>query len=210
VPTSGRTSNKAAAFAREAVVRDVEGNTLVLVFKHKIHANGVEAEPGPLLTATGQVLGGAWKLRCEVGGDQRPSAPSGATRTPAPARASAPARGAAPSGPAAPGRTAAVVAAPAAEDWPTTAPIGGAAPARNGTSPHDEAPLEEPPYDPEFDGPPSAGRNAPAKNLEGFDPGDEPTEDVIDAATARQTSEQQAIESLRKNFQVEKISDLNK
>jgi DNA polymerase III subunit gamma/tau len=210
----GRTSKKAAAFAREAVVRDIDGSTLVLLFKHRIHAAGVENDPKPLLEAAGQVLGGVWQVRCEVGGDARP-APAGGAPAPRPAqpqptpatgnrpastRATPPARSAAPTGSAAGGRTTSS-ATSADEAWPTTATIGGAAPA----DVHDTGPLDEPPYDPEFDGPPG-GR----PQLEGFAPGDEPTDEVIDATAARQTSEELALDSLRKNFNVEKIADLDK
>jgi len=49
----------------------------------------------------------------------------------------------------------------------------------------------------------------PAEPALGFDPGDEPTDDVLDAASARQSVEQQAVESLRQQFSVvEKIADL--
>ncbi|GAA1610014.1 DNA polymerase III subunit gamma and tau [Catellatospora bangladeshensis] len=190
----GRSSKKAAAFAREAVVRDIDGSTLVLVFKHRVHANGVENDPAPLLDAVHQVLGGNWQLRCEVGGDQRPAA----SRTTAAAPASAPPRNA-------PARSAEPARRPAAtsgDDWPTPARVGGAAPAqataRRAQAADDGPPLEEPPYDPEFDGP-------PPPTIEGFDPGDEPTDEIVDAATARQTTEQAAVESLRTSFQLEKL-----
>ncbi|MEU8000807.1 DNA polymerase III subunit gamma and tau [Catellatospora sp. NPDC049111] len=191
----GRSSKKAAAFAREAVVRDIDGNTLVLLFKHKIHANGVENDPAPLMEAVHQVLGGKWQLRCEVGGD-----PRAASRAAAAAPASAPPRSAPPKA-AAPARA----PAPAADDWPTPARVGGAAPAapaqqtgRRAPVVDDGPPLEEPPYDPEYDGP-------PPRTIEGFDPGDEPTDEIVDAAVARQTTEQAAVDSLRRSFNLEKL-----
>ncbi|MFC7243670.1 DNA polymerase III subunit gamma and tau [Catellatospora aurea] len=191
----GRSSKKAAAFAREAVVRDIDGNTLVLLFKHKIHANGVENDPAPLMEAVHQVLGGKWQLRCEVGGD-----PRAASRAAAAAPASAPPRNAPPKA-AAPARA----PAPAADDWPTPARVGGAAPAapaqqtgRRAPVVDDGPPLEEPPYDPEYDGP-------PPRTIEGFDPGDEPTDEIVDAAVARQTTEQAAVDSLRRSFNLEKL-----
>ena len=70
----GQNSKKAAAFAREAVVREIDGQTLILVFKHKIHADGVNNDPGPLLEAVHQTMGGVWNVRCEVGGDGRKAA----------------------------------------------------------------------------------------------------------------------------------------
>lgn len=189
----GRSSKKAAAFAREAVVRDLDGSTLVLVFKHRVHANGVENDPAPLLEAVHQVLGGSWQLRCEVGGDQRSAPARAAAAAPAATGRNAPARSAEP---------ARRAAAPSGDDWPTPARVGGAAPAqstaRRAAVADDGPPLEEPPYDPEFDGP-------PPPTIEGFDPGDEPTDEIVDAATARQTTEQAAVESLRTSFDLEKL-----
>ena len=43
---------------------------------------------------------------------------------------------------------------------------------------------------------------------EGFDPGDEPTDEVIDATTARQTSEEQAIRLLQQAFGAERIGEV--
>ena len=67
----------------------------------------------------------------------------------------------------------------------------------------DGSPTEEAPYDPEYDGPPATAGAA----YEGFDPGDEPLDDVIDEKTARQSSEQQAVELLREAFGAEKIRE---
>jgi DNA polymerase-3 subunit gamma/tau len=64
---------------------------------------------------------------------------------------------------------------------------------------------EEPPWDPDYDGPaPSGGGGA----FEGFDPGDEPLDDVIDEKVARQSSEQQAMQLLQEAFGAEKISEI--
>ncbi|WP_162908410.1 hypothetical protein, partial [Allorhizocola rhizosphaerae] len=57
-------------------------------------------------------------------------------------------------------------------------------------------PDDEAPPDPEFDGP----------VYEGFDPGDEPDPDT-DSLAVKQTSEEQALESLRQSFNLEKIAD---
>lgn len=169
----GQNSKKAAAFAREAVVREIDGETLVLVFKHKIHAEGVNNDPGPLMEAVHQVLGGVWSVRCEVGGDQRPASGTTAAR---PKAAAAPAP---------------------AEEWPTTARAGG--PAASGASAAATPQDDQVPYDPEFDGPARPVR-------EGFDPGDEPDVDT-DSLAVRQTSEEQALDSLRKSFNLEKIAE---
>jgi DNA polymerase-3 subunit gamma/tau len=118
-----------------------------------------------------------WSVRCEVGGDARKAAPAPAA-TPA----------------------ARPKPAPATDDWPATARTGPQAPARPASAKAEPGPQdEEVPYDPEFDGPPSP-------TLQGFDPGDEPDLDT-DSLAVRQTSEEQALESLRKNFNIEKIAE---
>ncbi|MER6589527.1 DNA polymerase III subunit gamma and tau [Micromonospora chalcea] len=68
----------------------------------------------------------------------------------------------------------------------------------------------EPPYDPDFDGPVRGGRApAAAPAYEGFGPGDEPLDDVIDERTARQSSEEQAVQLLRETFGAEKIDEVD-
>ncbi|MCY1142506.1 DNA polymerase III subunit gamma and tau [Actinoplanes sp. Pm04-4] len=66
----------------------------------------------------------------------------------------------------------------------------------------DGSPTEEAPYDPEFDGPPSGGAK-----FEGFDPGDEPLDEVIDEKTARESGEQMAMRLLQEAFGAEKIGE---
>ncbi|MEV7621886.1 DNA polymerase III subunit gamma and tau [Actinoplanes sp. NPDC089786] len=63
----------------------------------------------------------------------------------------------------------------------------------------DGSPTEEAPFDPEFDD--------SAKPFDGFDPGDEPLDEVIDEKSARQNSEQQAMDLLREAFGAEKIGE---
>lgn len=73
----------------------------------------------------------------------------------------------------------------------------------------------EPPYDPDFDGPvrdgagrPGGAQRAAAPAYEGFDPGDEPLDEIIDEKTARESSEEQAVRLLRETFGgAEKITD---
>ncbi|MBM0238299.1 hypothetical protein JNW88_16125, partial [Micromonospora sp. ATA32] len=73
----------------------------------------------------------------------------------------------------------------------------------------------EPPYDPDFDGPVRGGGGRPgggqpaAPNYEGFDPGDEPLDEVIDERTARQSSEEQAVQLLREALGAEKIDEVD-
>ena len=45
--------------------------------------------------------------------------------------------------------------------------------------------------------------------FEGFDPGDEPLDEVIDERTARESSEEQAVRLLRDAFGAEKIDELD-
>jgi DNA polymerase-3 subunit gamma/tau len=80
-----RKSKKAAAVVREATVRDVEGETLVLVFKHSVHANMLTNAPDVLVEALYELLGGQWKIRCEVDGQAGGSNPrlQGQTSRPA-------------------------------------------------------------------------------------------------------------------------------
>jgi DNA polymerase-3 subunit gamma/tau len=66
-----RSSKRNAALLREATVRDVDDDVLVLVFKHNKLADMLSSSPEFLLDAMYEVLGGRWQVRCEVGGDER-------------------------------------------------------------------------------------------------------------------------------------------
>ncbi|XVV12472.1 DNA polymerase III subunit gamma and tau [Actinoplanes sp. CA-131856] len=84
---------------------------------------------------------------------------------------------------------------------------GGAArtaPAKQAWS--DGSPTEEAPYDPEFDGPPKGGGGG-APSFEGFDPGDEPLDEVLDEKTARESGEQMAFRLLKEALGAEKIGE---
>ena len=107
VTTVSRHSKRAAAVAREAAVRDVDGDTVVLLFQHQVHATMLAAAPQPVLDALHEVLGGTWRIRCESRGGGPPEPPA----------ATVPAAGATtpPPDP---------VAAPE-EDWPEPARPGG-------------------------------------------------------------------------------------
>ncbi|MBQ1076481.1 DNA polymerase III subunit gamma and tau [Micromonospora sp. C31] len=137
------------------------------------------------------------------------AAPASATAAPAvpkPAVASAAPQQAAPAGPPVSSAIAAARAA-AAGRGPRT---GQAA---RKTADADWA--GEPPYDPDFDGPVRGGAGRPggagpaAPNFEGFDPGDEPLDEVIDEQTARESSEEQAVRLLREAFGAEKIDEVD-
>ncbi|MGV9805392.1 DNA polymerase III subunit gamma and tau, partial [Micromonospora chersina] len=99
-------------------------------------------------------------------------------------------------------------AAAAAGGGPSKGPR--AAPATRKTADADWA--GEPPYDPDYDGPVGGrpvGAAPAAPAYEGFDPGDEPLDDVIDERTARQSSEEQAVQLLREAFGAEKIDEVD-
>jgi DNA polymerase-3 subunit gamma/tau len=213
--TIRRRSPKAWAVVREAVVRDVHGEELVLVFQHSVHANMFGAQAELLLDAVHEVFGGTWRVRAEVGGDSRPAAP-----TPAPAAAAtvaerpsndgdwpAPAR---PGGnaPARPAESSAAPARPARPAAPKEAPRSRAAAPKRAESArtqtarpapsrrNDAPPPDEPPFDPDYDR---------VASYEGFDPGDEPLDDAVDPAQARQSSEDQAIALLTEKLGAERI-----
>ena len=105
-----RKSQRAAAVVREATVREVEGDTLVLTFKHEIHANMLANSPELLIEAVYEVLGGQWQVRTEWSGGApetgTPPVPAGGAG-PGTASARAPERLAPrPSGPRRPARPA--------------------------------------------------------------------------------------------------------
>ncbi|MFY1696566.1 DNA polymerase III subunit gamma and tau [Solwaraspora sp. WMMA2101] len=296
----GNRSKRAAAVVREATVREVAGDTLVLTFRHSVHATMLSASPDLLLEAIYETLGVRWQIRCETAGGAAGPARSAAARPATPPAVPAPAP--------TPQRSAAASAARAAAgggqfgaggsaqrptasggddtDWPEAAQPGGgqaaaggsagtgsataghgsATPAgagasgpagagaagngsaarTNGVGPgghgarrpvggdggawSDGSPAEEPPYDPDYDGPLRRGsggsaagqRTAPASGqtsgqasgrptaaYEGFDPGDEPLDEIVDEKTARQSSEEQAMQLLRQTLGAEKIGEID-
>jgi DNA polymerase-3 subunit gamma/tau len=131
-----RKSKRAAAVVREATVREVEGETLVLVFRHSVHADMLSKSPEILVEALYELLGGHWVLRCEVGSG--PAGPAGGSRlqspparppTDPPSPRAAPAEAAGSLTRA--GRSATPMTSSAApmtnEEWPTLAQPGGQA-----------------------------------------------------------------------------------
>ncbi|HEX6970322.1 MAG TPA: DNA polymerase III subunit gamma and tau [Micromonosporaceae bacterium] len=219
-----RTNKRIAALMRDAVVRDLADDTLVLTVRSAVLAQMLSAQLELLVEATYQVLGSRWQIRCEAAGDQRSAAKAGPTGSrPASTR---------------PGSTTPVRSErtkPAADsDWPEPARPGGAAarpvppdePIRGQrTGPdHRRAPSRpsaagpgrrgggsgvdpewpgEPPYDPDYDAP------VPAAGYEGFDPGDEPLDEAVPEPVARQTSEQQAVRLLQQKLGAEKIGEVD-
>ncbi len=65
-----RRSQRAWAVVREAMVRDVHGDEIVLVFQHGVHANMFGAQAELLVESVRDVLGGRWQVRAEIGGDE--------------------------------------------------------------------------------------------------------------------------------------------
>jgi DNA polymerase III subunit gamma/tau len=145
----GRKSKRAAAMVREATVRDVEGDTLVLVFRHAWHADSLRKEPEVLVDALFELLGGRWQIRCEVGGSDGGGSPRPADPPPDPPPSTVP---------------------PDDEDWPTTARPGGGddAPARTAPTPRRAGATKV-----------RGSRRPSQHSSPGFDPGDEPVDDEV-------------------------------
>jgi DNA polymerase III subunit gamma/tau len=194
---AGRQSKKLAAIARDGLVRDLDGDTVVLLFKTQFHAKYVADNSGPLAEALKEILGGTWHIRVELGGDER-----GGQR-PAP---SPPAESARPTEP----------SATSSDDgaWPETARPGGATSAPEPTA---DAGGNGVPPEPAKTKPSRGGgaRNGPARpaaktapsRAPGFDPGDEPLDDATSGN--RESSEEQAIRAVTEHFAVERIGDIN-
>ena len=80
-----RRKRTVGAYLMEATVRDVEGDTVVLAFRHAFHANAMSNGQSLeiFVQALTEVLGGKWKVRCEVG-DAGPAAAPRRPSVPAP------------------------------------------------------------------------------------------------------------------------------
>jgi DNA polymerase III subunit gamma/tau len=144
-------------------------------------AGGPDVVDGPASPSGGVAPDGA---PASLGRNVGPPADDAPIAASANARAAPSARNGA-TGAQAPASPVATPVDPVADDWP------------------DGAAAEEPPYDPDYDGP---VRAAPVA-YEGFDPGDEPLDDVLNENTARQSSEQQAMQLLQDAFGAEKIGE---
>jgi DNA polymerase III subunit gamma/tau len=254
-----QSNKRIAALMRDAVVRDLTNDTLVVTVRSAVLAQMLSAQLDLIADAVYEVLGVRWQIRCEVSGDQRPGA---ASRAASPGLSRTASRPASLSG----GRSARPASVPASRttadsDWPETARPGGgmaaaagvddrAAPTGPATRPAagtrgasdaglpgeirpagstgrgtavprpdtsvgvaaryapqarvaDPEWAGEPPYDPDYDG---HDRTAP---FDGFDPDDEPLDDVVDEQTARQTSEEQALQLLQQKLGAEKIGEID-
>ncbi|MGQ5259161.1 DNA polymerase III subunit gamma and tau [Micromonospora sp. ZYX-F-536] len=107
-----RTNKRIAALMRDAVVRELDGDMLVLTVKSTVLAKMMADHAAVLTDALYEELGGRWQIRCEVAGERGGVSLSGPPR----------------SQPAAPARPAAVDTPPA----PATPPSTNAAPVPSG------------------------------------------------------------------------------
>ncbi|MET8251936.1 DNA polymerase III subunit gamma and tau [Micromonospora sp. NPDC005197] len=133
-----RTNKRIAALMRDAVVRELDGDMLVLTVKSTVLAKMMADHSAVLTDALYEELGGRWQIRCEVAGERGGVSLSGPPRSQpaAPPRptAAAPAptapTSAAPTAAAQPSAPAAAVPAAAAQPFaPTpTAPTSAAQP----------------------------------------------------------------------------------
>jgi DNA polymerase-3 subunit gamma/tau len=209
-----RRSVREWAVAREATVREVEGTTLVLLFRHQVHATMLSNNPKAVIDAVTELLGGKWDIRCEVPGADPP-----AQAQPPPAPPPAP-----PVAERAPvQRPPQQARARAEDDWPAAAVPGGGQAAAGATAtrsatatavappaapPQQPAPAVAPPPAPAArpDRPerPTWDEEPPPYETEyGFDPGDEPIDDG--APAVRESSEEQALRLLREHLGAERI-----
>ncbi|MDG4778082.1 DNA polymerase III subunit gamma and tau [Micromonospora sp. WMMD961] len=129
-----RTNKRIAALMRDAVVRELDGDMLVLTVKSTVLAKMMADHSAVLTDALYEELGGRWQIRCEVAGERGGVSPSGPQRS-QPAAAARPAAtnatAAASPTSAPPGPSAAPDSAAAAR--PATAP-GAATNAADGTA----------------------------------------------------------------------------
>ncbi|HEY8452635.1 MAG TPA: DNA polymerase III subunit gamma and tau [Natronosporangium sp.] len=204
VTTVGRTSKRAAAVVREAAVRQVEGDTLVLAFRHRVHAEMLESAPQPLLHALHAVLGGTWRVRCETGGgpaEAPVSTPPAATAATPPATPAATPPVTAPAS--------APTASPAAAGSgprPGAARSRGSRPAESGSAAGRTAPAGGSTPDPEDEHQPEPARPADPRGGATARGVAAPAGD--DPSTERRVGEQEAIELLRRTLGAEKIGEV--
>ncbi|PYC71263.1 DNA polymerase III subunit gamma and tau [Micromonospora arborensis] len=108
-----RTNKRIAALMRDAVVRELDGDMLVLTVKSTVLAKMMADHAAVLTDALYEELGGRWQIRCEVAGERGGVSLSGPQRSPS----AAPARPAsAPDGPTSPTSAPNPTAGPAASN----------------------------------------------------------------------------------------------
>ncbi|MGN9807604.1 DNA polymerase III subunit gamma and tau [Micromonospora sp. L32] len=99
-----RIKKPAAALMRDAVVRDVDGDTVVLTVKSPVLAQMMGNHISVLSDALYEEFGGRWQIRCEVAGERGAATLGGPSRAAAPTRPASPPTPT-PAGPAAAGPT---------------------------------------------------------------------------------------------------------
>ncbi|MFY1618290.1 DNA polymerase III subunit gamma and tau [Micromonospora sp. WMMD736] len=114
-----RTNKRIAALMRDAVVRELDGDMLVLTVKSSVLAKMMADHAAVLTDALYEELGGRWQIRCEVAGERGGTSLSGPPRS----QSTAPARPATPNAAAA-----SPTSAPPVEPGPSVAPTAAAAP----------------------------------------------------------------------------------
>ncbi|WCN81331.1 DNA polymerase III subunit gamma and tau [Micromonospora sp. LH3U1] len=87
-----RTNKRIAALMRDAVVRELDGDTLVLTVKSTVLAKMMADHAAVLTDALYEELGGRWQIRCDVAGERGGVSLSGTPRS----QSAAPARPATP------------------------------------------------------------------------------------------------------------------
>ncbi|MGC4784484.1 DNA polymerase III subunit gamma and tau [Micromonospora zamorensis] len=150
-----RTNKRIAALMRDAVVRELDGDMLVLTVKSTVLAKMMADHAAVLTDALYEELGGRWQIRCEVAGERGGVSLSGSQRS----QQAAPARPAA-------SPTSAPPAAPTAAN-PTAAPIATSPTSAPPVAPTATSPTSAPPVAPASTGAagpthaPSSAANAP-------------------------------------------------
>ncbi|WP_446217311.1 DNA polymerase III subunit gamma and tau [Micromonospora sp. IBHARD004] len=120
-----RTNKRIAALMRDAVVRELDGDALVVTVKSTVLAK-MMSDHAPVLTdALYEELGGRWQIRCEVAGERGGVSLGGSSRAGAPARPASPPP-AAPTSPAGPAASGPVSTASAGSGPVSGGPAGSA------------------------------------------------------------------------------------
>ncbi|TQJ25653.1 DNA polymerase-3 subunit gamma/tau [Micromonospora sp. A202] len=131
-----RTNKRIAALMRDAVVRELDGDMLVLTVKSTVLAKMMADHAAVLTDALYEELGGRWQIRCEVAGERGGVSLSGSQRS----QQAAPARPAA-------SPTSAPPAAPTAAN-PPAAPIATSPTSAPPVAPTATSPTSAPPVAP--------------------------------------------------------------
>ncbi|WP_433536124.1 DNA polymerase III subunit gamma and tau [Micromonospora sp. CA-249363] len=146
-----RTNKRIAALMRDAVVRELDGDMLVLTVKSTVLAKMMADHAAVLTDALYEELGGRWQIRCEVAGERGGTSLSGPPRS----QPAAPTRSATPNAAAS-----SPTSAPPVEPGPSVAPTASAAPGPTSAPPAAPRPSVAP-TPAAASGPPSSPPTAP-------------------------------------------------